>query len=115
MEDGGARVVLHGFAWFLGIACGFMVIHDDPMRSEQRDRSHTLVESASSERWPQAGVRAEHGACMRWSYSECVHGDVCNVTTQYKAWYPPIQSRRQSGKRDSGHGRHFLIQKRVRK
>ena len=82
MEDGGARVVLHDLAWFFGMACGFMIILDDPVRSEQRDRSHARVESANSERWPQAGVRGEHGACMRWSCSECVHGDVYNVTTR---------------------------------
>ena len=82
IEDGGARLVFHEFAWFLGMPCGSMIMLDDYGRSEQRNRSHTPVESVNSERWSHRKIRGEQGVCMRWSCSECVHGNVYNVTIQ---------------------------------
>ena len=84
MTDGGARAVLHESAWFFGMPCGVMIIVDDCERSERRDRSHALVESASSGQWSQSGVRGEHGVCVSLSCSERVHGDVYISTYAFK-------------------------------
>ena len=43
-----------------------------PCRDVTADRSHAPVESASSGRWSQSGVRGEHGVCVSLSCSESV-------------------------------------------